>query len=93
MLLDEGAGAHARLSISGDSVKSMPGLLLLAESNQLPAVDHDGRAGDEAPRVGGEQQKRAVEVALLAEAADRDLARHAAPGPVVRYSRLISVTT
>ena len=44
------------------------------QRHHLAAVDHDGGAGDEAAGVGDEQQQRAVEIALLAEAADRDLA-------------------
>ena len=44
------------------------------QRHHLAAVDHDGGAGDEAAGVGDEQQQRAVEIALLAEAADRNLA-------------------
>src|SRR6185437_590847 len=39
-----------------------------------PAVDHDGGAGDVGPCVGDQQQQRAVEVAVVAEAAHRDVA-------------------
>ena len=42
--------------------------------HHLPAVDDDRRAGDEAAGVGRQQQQRAVEVARLAEAADRNVA-------------------
>src|SRR5271166_2529497 len=45
-----------------------------AQRHHLPAVGDNGRAGDEASSVGGEQQERTVEIALLAETADRNLA-------------------
>ena len=64
-----------------------PGVLAGADNGYHPAappltaVDHQRRAGDEAASVGGEQQQRAIEIARLAEAADRNLAldrrRHA----------------
>ena len=42
------------------------------QRNRLAAIDHEGRAGDEAAGIRGEQQQCAVEVAVLAEAADRN---------------------
>src|SRR5664279_5871997 len=60
-------------SISGESVKSMGRSLipLSPDRHHLPAIDHDGGAGDVAAGVGGEQEQRAVEIAVLAEAAHR----------------------
>ena len=49
-------------------------MLLAAQRDHLAAVDHDRGAGDVASRVGDEQQQGAVEIAVLAEAADRDVA-------------------
>ena len=45
-----------------------------AQRHHLAAVGDDGGAGDEAAGVGYEQQKRAVEVARIAEPADRNVA-------------------
>src|SRR3954465_109475 len=73
-------------SISGDSVKSMlvslshprwtphAGLPSPPQSHQLAPVDHDGGPRDEAAGVGDQQQQHSVEIALLAETADGDLA-------------------
>src|SRR5262245_23960433 len=44
-----------------------------AQRHHLAAVDHDRGAGDEAAGVRHQEQQHAVEIALLAEAADRDL--------------------
>src|SRR6185312_10232560 len=60
-----------RLSISGGRLKS---IALALDLDDLPAVDHDGRAGDVGAGVRHQQQQRAVEIALVAEAAHRDLA-------------------
>ena len=75
-----------RSSISGERVKSMAAPVLVRmpgprrrvvspQRHELPAVDHDRRAGHVAAGVGRQQQQRAVEVAVLAETADRDVAR------------------
>src|SRR5262252_173484 len=66
---------------SADGAVRLPALrkeydLSSAQCHHLAAVDHDGRARDEASGIGGEQEQRPVEIALLAEAAHRDLARH-----------------
>src|SRR4029077_1121340 len=67
-------------SISGGRVKSIMAsslawdLVSAAQRDHLAAVDHDRGACDIASRIRGEQQERAVEVAVLAEAADRDVA-------------------
>src|SRR5262249_2355162 len=65
---------------SADGAVRLPALrkeydLSSAQCHHLAAVDHDGRARDEASGIGGEQEQRAVKIALLAEAAHRDLAR------------------
>src|SRR6516162_6060737 len=59
-------------SVSGVSVKSM--VTSSPQRDHLAAVDHDGGASNESPGVRGEQQQGAVEVAVAAEAADRDVA-------------------
>jgi hypothetical protein len=48
---------------------------LAPQPDHLAAVDHDGRARHEPAGIGGEQQQRAVEIALLAQAANRNLSR------------------
>src|SRR5664279_2462248 len=60
-------------SISGESVKSIS-VPLSPDRNDLPAVDHDGGAGDVAAGVRRQQQQCAVKLAVLAEAAGRDFA-------------------
>src|SRR5262249_48270259 len=50
--------------------------MLPPQPRRLAAVDHIGGAGDIAAGVGGEQEEHAVEIARLAEAAGRDVARH-----------------
>src|SRR5579872_3451234 len=42
--------------------------------DQLSAIDHDRRAGHVAAGIGGEQQQHTVEIALLAEPAERNVA-------------------
>ena len=59
-------GSFATLSIGREEV---------SPRHHLAAVAHDGRAGDVSAGVGREQQQRAVEIAVLAEAADRNVAR------------------
>src|SRR5215471_8121072 len=69
-----------RSSISGGRVKSIMAFPSLdagssaAQRDHLAAVDHDGGASHVASRIRDEQQERAVEIAVLAEAADRDVA-------------------
>src|SRR6185437_11785003 len=58
-------------SVSGESVKSMP---LPLDLHDLPAIDHQRRAGDVAAGVGYQQQQCAVEITSRAEAAHRDVA-------------------
>ena len=71
------------------AVTSAPSWLgdLSPQRHHLAAVDDDGRAGDVAAGVGREQQQRAVEIAVLAEAADRDVARQRLAAPRSSDSR------
>src|SRR5713226_9105359 len=62
-------GRRSRISLS-----LHPGYASLPpQPDHLAAVDHDCRPRHETAGVGGEQQQRAVEIALLAEKAGRDL--------------------
>src|SRR5262249_2758015 len=71
-----------RFSISGGNVKSLGRTPEVgrppsaAQPHHLPGVDHDGGTGHVGAGVRGEQQQRAVEIAVLTETADRDVARH-----------------
>ena len=58
--------------------------LTSAQRDHLAAVAHDGRAGDVAAGVGRQQQQRAVEIAVLAEAADRNVAGELVPASLDR---------
>src|SRR5262249_60048843 len=80
VLLDEAARAQTDvLDLGGKSEvhAQRPRLTYVRSASQrhhLPAVDDDGRARDEAARIGDKQKQRAVEIALLAEPAHGDLA-------------------
>ena len=73
VLLDEGADAHAKVLDLGRQ-REVHDFPLPAHRDHLPAVAHDGRAGHVGAGVRRQQQQRAVEIAVLAEAADRNVA-------------------
>ena len=62
-------------------------IALTAQRDHLAAVGDDGGAGDEAAGVGDQQQQRPVEIALLAEAADRNFALERCAAFALRDSR------